>query len=134
MLSRIQPNQLGVFDRRAKNEPVLALQFAKLAFEKSVQLARGIQSHPSPRELLHPSIVLFLRMRVSVATARMPTNITVKIWADVPQLMEDCCHFLLEGELHESRHIKTEDVEHLPLVFIVQPLGRVAVTIADRLP
>tara|TARA_B100000809_G_scaffold262767_1_gene314502 strand:- start:401 stop:601 length:201 start_codon:yes stop_codon:yes gene_type:complete len=59
------------------------------------------------------SIVGYLGMRMDITAALVTTKVSIKIRANMPELMENSAKLPLKILVHEARKIKTENVEHL---------------------
>ena len=60
------------------------LEPAEIALQELIGLAWRIAREPSCGQFAHRGVVLFLRMTVGIASARMPSQVAVEARANVP--------------------------------------------------
>src|SRR5206468_721799 len=69
-----------------------------------------------PNERRHALIVAALAMRVKAAPPLVPAQVSIELWMDVVQLMEDGDEFFVKVLVQESRHAEHHMIEDLAAI------------------
>lgn len=107
----IDRDQLGTPQLHAANPSLGPVKRRKVQMEEIVERHGRMVVQPLAGLLLHLLVIRQLGTRMRVAATWMPPQVTVEIWTDVPQFVENGCQFVTKTQVQEAGQAERQEVQ-----------------------